>query len=205
VKHLSVAALTALWMAASVAGSGWLTRYKETPGEHTEAPATWPEASRIPRDARRPTLVMMVHPKCPCTRASLNELGRLITRNPNQVALRIVILRPDSVEKDWEKTDLVERANDLADAKVLIDEGGKETALFGALTSGQTYLYSKDGVLLFSGGLTESRGHEGDSDGSRAIEAMLRSGGSMEQTQLSAHVFGCAMNDPKEVEQQSRR
>ena len=36
---------------------------------------------------------------------------------------------------------------------------------FGAETSGQTLLYDRDGRLLFSGGTTGSRGHDGDNAG----------------------------------------
>ena len=48
------------------------------PGGDPEAPARWPEASALVRNADGPTLVLFAHPKCPCTDASLAELARPI-------------------------------------------------------------------------------------------------------------------------------
>src|SRR5712671_5581051 len=72
------AALCAIGWAFLVAcGFVGLARYKSTPGEMAEAPARWPQGTRLQRVAGRPTLVMFAHPKCACTRASLAELNRL--------------------------------------------------------------------------------------------------------------------------------
>jgi hypothetical protein len=60
---------------------------------------------------------------------------------------------------------------------------------YGAQTSGQAYLYNRGGDLVFSGGLTESRGTEGDSVGMLAIRETAA-----DQTCVpTAPVYGCSV------------
>ena len=49
------------------------------------------------------------------------------------------------------------------------DISGDEARRFGAATSGEALLYSPSGKLLFHGGITPSRGHEGGSVGRDAL------------------------------------
>jgi hypothetical protein len=55
---------------------------------------------------------------------------------------------------------------------VVFDDGSLARQL-GAETSGYVALYDANGRLLFSGGITRSRGHEGESAGRRTICALL--------------------------------
>jgi hypothetical protein len=71
-----------------------------------------------------------------------------------------------------------------ADLKGLI---GKK---FGAETSGYVLLYNPAGQLLFSGGITGSRGHAGDNAGEDAIIALVN-GQNPGVTHTS--VFGCSL------------
>ena len=57
-------------------------------------------------------------------------------------------------------------------------------------TSGQTILYGADGTLLFSGGITGSRGHAGDNDGRAGLVALLTRAG---RGQTRTKVFGCPL------------
>jgi hypothetical protein len=75
----------------------------------------------------------------------------------------------------------------------MIDDEGAEANRFHAATSGQTLLYDADGRLLFSGGITGSRGHAGDNAGENAIVSWVNSGAAA-RTETS--VFGCALFDP---------
>jgi len=77
--------------------------------------------------------------------------------------------------------------------KPVFDQGGIECEKFRAQTSGLTLLYSVTGELLFQGGITPSRGHEGDNDGTAALEAILLK----QQTQVrQTSVFGCPLQTP---------
>src|SRR5687768_7810135 len=64
----------ALWLAAVAGGTSFMLDYSETSGVAAKAPLQWPRSSQIVPSASQPTLLMFVHPHCPCSRASLSEL-----------------------------------------------------------------------------------------------------------------------------------
>ena len=80
-------------------------------------------------------------------------------------------------------------ARNLPGAEVRLDRDGVESRRFGAETSGAVRVYSPDGRLVFSGGLTSARGHEGDSEGTIAIAALLAGTSSA----ASSPTFGCPL------------
>jgi hypothetical protein len=182
--------LGAVWALTVADGFGRLAEYKRRPGEAESAPARWPSESQISRNAGGATLVLFAHPRCPCTRASLAELARLMTGLGDRLAARVVLLRPTGAAADWDDTDLRQRASAIPGVLTLRDDDGVETARFRARTSGEAVLYAQDGRLLFSGGLTASRGHEGDSPGLRRIRSLLRTGSA---DRNDAPVFGCSL------------
>src|SRR5436190_18671355 len=69
-----------VWLCGAAAGLAALADYANRPGTAANAPARWPSSSRIDRDPIRPTLVMLVHPQCDCSRASVAELAELMAR-----------------------------------------------------------------------------------------------------------------------------
>jgi hypothetical protein len=164
--------------------------YETTPGATAPAYSAWPAGSRLNRDPARPTLVMFVHPRCPCSRASLNELTALLSRCEGRVAVQIVFFKPAGFDDGWERTGLFETAQRTPGALVFCDEGGVEAVRFGVTISGQSLLYAPDGELLFQGGLTRSRGHEGDNLGRAALASFITTG--MADRSRSP-VFGCAL------------
>src|SRR5689334_24929893 len=84
-----IGALAGVWLAAACAGLGLVTAYANRPGPDARAPERWPEGSRLSRDTTRANLVMLVHPGCPCSRASLEELDRLLARSRGLVATQV--------------------------------------------------------------------------------------------------------------------
>jgi hypothetical protein len=179
---------------AIVVGVGFflLLDFQTTPGNAGAPRDDWPANSRIQPDPERANLVMLVHPRCPCTRASLGELAQLMTRCRNLVTAHVLCFKPREFEQHWEKTDLWESADAIPGVNVISDEGGQEIELFGAYTSGHVLLYDSTGKLLFSGGITASRGHSGDNSGRSAIVSLLTQG-MAEQTET--FVFGCPLRD----------
>jgi hypothetical protein len=183
------AALCAIgWGILVAAGFVGLARYKTTAGSMAETPARWPEGTRLVRDAGRPTLVMFAHPRCACTRASLAELNRLAAERSFDSL--VVFLSPAGVPADFVQSDLWRSAVAIPRARVMRDEGGAEAARFGAGTSGATLLYASDGSLLFRGGITPARGHEGNSFGRERILALLDG---RPADRRDAPVFGCQL------------
>jgi hypothetical protein len=178
------------------AGSGltMLASYANQPGQPASPPARWPESSRLERTPGQATLVMLLHPGCPCSRASVEELDRLMARCHGLVAVHLLFFKPRDFAEGWEKTDLWQRAAAIPGVHLWPDDDGVEAARFGAATSGQAIVYDANDALRFSGGITPSRGHSGDNPGRDAVVALLTAspGRSPDHTP----VFGCSLRDP---------
>jgi hypothetical protein len=182
-----------LWLGAIGAGGARLWTYKTTPGMTAPLQRGWPAASRIPRDGARPTLptlIMMAHPNCPCTRASVGELANLMQRLRGRVTARVVFVVPRGAARSWTESDTWRTVQGMPGVTSWIDEGGLEAARFGARTSGQVFLFAANGRLLFSGGITPIRGHLGDSAGQERIVSLVTTGRADAAT---SRVFGCAL------------
>jgi hypothetical protein len=184
-----IGGLIGVWCLCAAAGLGALLLYASTPAQQTIAPRQWPASSAMSRAANRPTLVMFVHPFCPCSRASLSELNVLATRCQGRVALRIVFVWPKDLPRG-DDSSLYSDAQTIPDAVVSIDEDSVEADRFEATTSGETLLYAVDGRLLFQGGLTWARGHEGDNAGREAVISWIETN---RAPLSSTPVFGCAL------------
>lgn len=180
--------LSAVWLGVTLAGLWLLWLYAGTAGAADKPPPHWPGDSKITRNPRGATLVMFAHPHCPCTRASMGELEKIVARCEGSVEPWIVFYLPQQADADWEKTDLWKSAAAIPGAHVISDLDGVEAGRFHALTSGQTIVYGADGKLLFGGGITSARGHAGDNDGESAVVELLTSGTA---TCRESPVFGC--------------
>lgn len=181
-----------LWLLLIAVGLQTLMHYENTSGDPGNPPAAWPSQSQIQRAAGLPALVMLVHPQCACSRASIGELEMLMTHAQGRVKTYVLFLKPAGFPESWETTDLWHSAARIPGVTVLRDDDGKEATIFHAATSGQTMLYSADGHLLFSGGITGSRGHLGDNDGYDAILSLIGQG---EAEKTKTKVFGCPLHD----------
>jgi hypothetical protein len=183
----------AVWVAALAAGFFALWRYKATAAvSETGPPARWPAESAFKLSPDRATLILFAHPKCGCTHATVTELARLLGRTDGMIDARVAVVRPAEVPPDWDDTELVSRASAIPGVRVGRDEGGIEAARFGVRASGHVVVYDRSGRRLFSGGLTSSRGHEGESFGSQRIFSLLTTGVA---DRADAPVFGCALGD----------
>lgn len=179
--------LLAAWVLAASFGFYRLHVYAKTPGIENASAEAWPAESPLRRESGKATLLAFLHTECPCSRATIAELERLMPALKGKVEVRLVFYTPKGLLVD--DSQLRSRVANLPGAEIFQDEGGREADRFGAVTSGQIYLYGKDGSLVFHGGITPSRGHEGDSKGKQAILAYLE--GTASRT--TASVFGCVM------------
>src|SRR5687767_2054935 len=74
-----VVALGLAWAAVVTVGTRTLWSYSLTEGTAAIAPATWPHGSRIARvDGRATLLLVFAHPRCPCTKATISELAKVM-------------------------------------------------------------------------------------------------------------------------------
>jgi hypothetical protein len=182
-----------LWLAVVCFGLHTLWRYSNEAGVSMEAPEQWPGNSKINPATDRATLVMFAHPHCPCSRASVGELALLMTHCQSRVTAYVFFFKPKDFPVDWEKTDLWNSAAAIPGVSVTQDEDGSEARRFHAVTSGHTLVYDEHGALLFSGGITASRGHSGDNAGRSAIVALLNQGPAERTKTLT---FGCSLYEP---------
>jgi hypothetical protein len=106
----------------------------------------------------------------------------------------VVLVRPQGAPDDWDDTDLRHSAAAIPGVTVMSDLDEVEADRFNAQVSGQTMLYGASGKLLFSGGITASRGHSGDNAGRSTIVSLVTYG-TAERTRTP--VFGCALRTPK--------
>jgi hypothetical protein len=184
------------WAALVTAGLGRLWTYAMTPGPAADARAQWPADSRVSREPGRPTLVVLLHPQCTCSEATVGELARLIAHAPHGVTVHALIYQPSDMGQDWGGTSLRDQARAIPGVLVSSDVDGNEARRFGGYVSGQTFLYDERGALAFSGGITFARGHSGDNAGVAAIEALLR--GDAPKTHRTP-VFGCLIGQSWEA------
>ena len=182
--------LVTVWLAAAIGGLFSVWSYDNAPGATAKAPADWPAQTTLARATDRPTLVLLAHPQCSCTHATLGELAEALARARSLPKTYVVFLKPSSMPDGWEKTELWNKASALPNVTVVSDEDGREAGRFGAVTSGQILLYDARGALLFSGGITGARGHAGDNAGRASLVALLNRAPAV---RASTNVFGCSL------------
>lgn len=176
-----------VWLAAALCGFAVWERYDATPGAAGAAPADLPAARG------RWALTVVVHPHCPCGRATLRELAELAAAAPD-LAVRVLVVRPGGTPDGWERGEAWELAARVPGAEVECDVNGDEARRLGTETSGAAVLADPSGRVVFRGGLTAARGRVGASAGRSAVLAWVEGGvGAAE-----APVFGCPLFDQVE-------
>jgi hypothetical protein len=190
-RSISYMLLTLLWAGAVALGTTHLWKYKASEGIPAQPSSGWPSETQLVRPQGQLTLVLLVHPRCPCSRATLGELATLMSTCDGRLNATVLMLRPAGMPDGWERTDLWTTAAAIPGVRVVTDLAGSESRRFGAATSGQALLYAADGRLLFAGGITESRGHQGDNAGRSAIASLVLGDAANGMTQTP--VFGCPL------------
>jgi len=139
---------------------------------------------------QKPLLIVVLHSQCPCSLATIENLINLPETDRSQLKIRLVFTGPNQsdskVNEESEVLAGVDREY-LTESQVL--------SRYGARTSGQAYLYSRGGDLIFSGGLTDSRGIQGDSAGLLAIRETVAG----RKCIAKAPVYGCVLQTPKRL------
>ncbi|MBL8787996.1 MAG: RedB protein [Deltaproteobacteria bacterium] len=184
----------AAWLAFLGGGFALLASYSTTAGARGTTPTEWPQESALPHDPGAPAIVLFLHPRCPCSRATLTELEEILAktqeRRPEVV---VVFAAPREVGPAFVEGELWSRVRAMPGVRPWVDVGEVEAHRFGAETSGHLVVYGPDLALRFSGGITPTRGHVGPNPGERAVVAALDAsdGGA-----VAASVFGCPLDGP---------
>jgi hypothetical protein len=183
-----------VWASAVTFGFVTLWGYEIRPGVEASAPAIWPDETKIPRPATRPALIVLLHPQCSCSQATVAELARLRTNAGDRADIHVLMLAPLGAGGEWVRSRLWDQADASPGVRMISDHEGTESRHFGAATSGQVLLYDTAGRLQFAGGITNSRGHEGDNPGRDALERQLRH---QPVNYAWTRVFGCPLFSPE--------
>ena len=193
--------MASLWFVAVMLGGIPLLNYANTSASGTVAVNEWPENSAITHTVGSPHVLFFAHPQCPCTRASVRELARALPRVAGPFQLTLVV---SDLGADTEPLGILSsEVRTIRSMRHFFDGAAVETARFGVESSGHVLVFAEDGRLVFSGGITASRGHEG---GSRAQDDFLRQLRAGDSLPLCEHpVFGCALVQPGEVGEGSVR
>jgi hypothetical protein len=168
-KWLLPLSIVIVWIVATAAGMYFLMVFDSTPGVSANTPDSWPAGSKVSFQPGRTHLIMLAHPQCPCTRASLGELAEIMVRGNGKLAAAVLFYKPSQIPQDWDDDGLAKVARGIPSVKVIDDIDGVEAARFGAATSGHTLLYDGGGNLRFSGGITKARGQAGDNAGRQTV------------------------------------
>jgi hypothetical protein len=191
IAHMRIG-FCAFWLLAAAAGAWALASYGNTPGSNGQTPQVWPADSQIVPPSDRPILLMFAHPQCPCTRASVAELNRLLTQCRGDLAVRVLFIKPSKLPNDWTQGALWKNASAIPGVTVGMDSDGAEARRFGAESSGYVVFYDRYGKLLFNGGITSARGQAGDNAGANVIVSLVND----RAAQLTkTPVFGCGLFD----------
>ncbi len=184
------------WAGLLVLGFGVIGLHARSPGDAGSAGAMWPAHTSLARRDGHPCVVLFMHPRCPCTRATLRQLERALAPAYTDIDLHVVVFDPTrrpGVDTQWPHTGLLDLARSLPGAHISLDPEGAETTRFGIRTSGHILVFDARGTLTFSGGITPARAHEGPASGLDALTHALRG---QAPALTTAPVFGCPILDP---------
>lgn len=179
---------TTLWCCAVVIGMVAMARFDWTEGRRGRCPDFWPADTTLARSVDRPTLVVALHPLCPCGRATIDLLAEFGAEHPGQLDVLLLFLMTDPPDPAWAQAPAWQAARDIPGTRVIPDPRGIESARLGVLTSGHALLFDPQGKRLFSGGLTLGRGAASAGAGILAIKDALRG---LAIRFPEAPVFGC--------------
>ena len=188
-------AVVLVWLIAISTGIAYLTAYSYAPGQAGE-PACLSDGLSSEILEACPSceafhLVMAVHPRCACTRASLGELEKLLAKCGSKLRATILVFHPNPAVTSWSETGTVKFARSLPNARILSDSDGTWAKELGLKTSGAVILYSANKSPLFQGGITPSRNHHGDNIGSDAILSLVLRKTSIRER---SPVYGCVID-----------
>lgn len=188
-RHCVFVALIGGWLTLCVAQCAALVDFSLTPGNDTRPPNRDVSASAWPAPSEFRAIVAL-HPKCPCSWATLTELDHLLRAADGRLACRLLCFRPKDAADDFCDTRLMKAAANLLHTQIVIDPEAKQASQLGMTTSGAMVIYDAAGQLAFYGGVTTARGHAGPSLVTESIERLLDDG----LMPVSCHpAYGCSL------------
>jgi len=183
-----------IWLTLIIGGFYFIQAYNARPGQAAAAPEKWPQNKLISPATGESNLLVFLHPMCPCSKATIEELTDILAAHGKNIHPKFVIMTPDDADPAWNNSSLMQKVKAIPGGEIIHSPHGSLEKLFSVHTSGQILLYNPEGQLVFSGGITTARGERGENQGSIALTQAL----SHLPTQLLAQspVFGCPLASP---------
>ncbi len=188
-KVKTTAAVVA-WGLLVGAGMSVLHARAARPGDAGSRPMQWPVESPLPLASDRPTLLVFLDLKCPCARATMAELEMILTRCGGRAVARILVEGTESGAATWANDRALANLARFPGVNARLDAKGIESNRFGIATSGHVLLFRPDGRLIYQGGVTGARGHEGANYGRDAVISLILGD---EPGVRTFPVFGCPL------------
>jgi hypothetical protein len=180
-------AACAFWLTLIGAGLVLVSHFENTSQASSTQSTQWPADSPVQLAQQGNTLLMFAHPHCPCTKASLQELGRILQKSRQPIVAHVFFVSPARYPSKWTLTDLWRNAAAIPGVAVHGDPDCAAANQFGVETSGHVLLFNSAGKLLFRGGITTECGRDGDNPGAENLAERLNA----HNTSLAeAPVFG---------------
>ena len=136
-------------------------------------------------------LMMAIHPMCPCSNASATELQRLLAHSTEKIRCTILAYTTAQTGTKWLQSQLIARFQSTPSTTVVSDVDGRIASQYRMAYSGATVLIRPDGTMAYWGGITPSRGHEGDNFG---VDSILYAIEHDTKGIIEGPVYGCSID-----------
>jgi hypothetical protein len=182
-----------IWLGVVGGGYAWLLRYSFAAGQTATTPHRLPASLASLPSSTRAQFFLALHPRCPCSRATVRELAKILSRAPGTMDVTVLAYKPADKPDSWLEGELLNDCRRM-NCRICPDPDGKLAASLGNLTSGGVALYDANKRLRYQGGITASRGHEGDNIGESAVIEILQG---RRDSHKPLPVFGCPIQEEK--------
>jgi hypothetical protein len=180
------------WLMVLGYGFHRMMAYSLKPGEKSATTAsTWPAKLPFEPSKTKDTLVLTLHPECPCSMATVSELERILAAKPD-LTVFAVFEDYETLPGKVEDSRLWKETTRIPGVSAIVDKSGSIAGIIGSHTSGEVHLFNPRGDLLYHGGITGSRGHAGANPGSDAVLALIS--GESASPHLEGPTFGCSLD-----------
>jgi hypothetical protein len=192
-RRIALGISVTAWVLCIGFGSYVMLAYSARSAAMSASPTSIPFNTKLVTTRDCPSLIVFLHPHCPCSKSTIEHLRKLLTTTETPVECHVLFVVPTGAPRDWEKGFLLDEVKTIQGVDYFIDIDGCEATRFLAVASGEVLLYDKSNQLAFHGCITPSRGQVGDNIGSKAVVNLLRSNFTPYR---KSPVFGCPLLNP---------
>src|SRR3954470_1075599 len=111
-----------VWLGLIAAGYAWLLRYGFAPGRIASAPKIVPPSVAPSNYAGHAQIFLALHPRCPCSRATVKELAKILSRIPETINTTVLLYKPANEGESWLQSSLLD---ECVNCRVLSDPDGR--------------------------------------------------------------------------------